>query len=154
MTSQQALDLIAQLDGSRAAMLQALDGTTAELEIYESWNLKHFLAHIAGWDEASVTSLKAHMEGGEYKIPAFRGVDEFNKFSVVTRIELSYEQIYREWELVRDELKAVLRAMPPEKFEVDILFPWGIRDSIQALIQVIVEHEAEHAVDLERAKSV
>ena len=107
-------ELIAMLAHSRQEMLAALNGLAQETEIYESWGLKHLLAHIAGWEEACVTSVHAYVQGGGYEIPSYRGIDAYNVLSVDTRAELSYAQVYAEWEMVRQELIAALEAVPAE----------------------------------------
>lgn len=110
--------------------------------------MKHLLAHLAGWEEATITSLRAHQQGEGYQIPAYRGINAYNEHSVETRQDLDFAQVRQEWELVREELKAVLEAMPPEKFEEPLLWPWGRRGSISQLVGVMIEHEHEHLEDL------
>ena len=142
--------LIAMLAHSRQEMLAALDGLAQETEIYESWGLKHLLAHIAGWEEACVTSVRAYVEGGGYEIPSYRGIDAYNVLSVDTRTGLSYAQVYAEWELVRRELIAALEAVPAGLIAGEMVLPWAETGTLEDLVDTMADHELEHAEDVRK----
>lgn len=38
-------------------------------EIYRDWRLKEFLAHMSGWDDAVIESLRAHADGTAFATP-------------------------------------------------------------------------------------
>ncbi len=144
---------IAQLDEARRATLDAIAGIAPETIIYPGWTLKDFLAHQAGWQEAGITSLRAYVRGEEWQIPTFRGLNEYNLSSVETRKELRYEQVYTEWQMVHEALKAALREIPPEKLDGEMLLPWARRGPIRAVVEVLVEHEYEHLPDLQKVQA-
>src|SRR5688572_17626784 len=85
--------LIQKLDAARERLLKALAQLTQDEEIYPRWKLKHFLAHVTGWDEAITASLSAYVQGQSEAMAAYRGIDEYNARSVETRIDLSLPQI-------------------------------------------------------------
>jgi uncharacterized protein (TIGR03083 family) len=118
------------------------------MEIYPGWTIRHVLAHITGWDEVTTVSLRAHAGGDEPGAPVTEGIDVYNAQAVATREALSYEQIVKEWELARDELKSVIREMPPSKLDEALLFPWGPTGSIAQLVAIFVEHEEDHAREI------
>lgn len=142
--------LIQDLDEARQEMTALLAQIDTDQELYPGWTIKHVLAHIAGWDEASIDSLKAHAAGTESSVPAYRGIDDYNAKSVETREVLSYDRVYREYEQVRGELKDVLRTMPEEKFDQDLLLPWSERGSVKYVIDVLVHHEKEHVEEIQK----
>ncbi len=144
----QAEALIKLLKESRAASRAALDGLDQNTEVFPGWYVKHFLAHVAGWDEATVVSLRAHGQGDVYEIPVFRGIDDYNTQSVVTRHDLNHDQVYAEWEMVRRDLLTVLAALPAEKFEETFLLPWGHKGTVEQLVRIMADHELEHCHDL------
>ena len=141
--------LIKELDEARETMRAVVAQIDPRREIYPGWTLKHVLAHIAGWDDATSASLQAHMGGEEPGTPATLGIDHYNAESVATREPLSYEQIVREWELARQQVKDLLRQMPEEKFDELLLSAWGRTGTIAQLIDVFVRHEIEHAEEIE-----
>ena len=142
-------DLIRQLDEARTRLLAALANLDTQTEIYPPWKLKELLAHLSGWDEATIASLQTHIGGGEPLTPAARGIDFYNAESVATREALTYEQVAQELEVTRERLKTILLAMPPDKFEQPLVFAWGPRGPVTKLVAIFVHHEGAHAKEIE-----
>jgi hypothetical protein len=145
--------LIQQLDEAREKMRAVLADIDTQMEIYPTWTIKHVLAHITGWDEATTSSLRAHAGGEEPAVPAVRGIDFYNAQSVATREALSYEQIVKEWELARRELKAAINKMPDEIFNEPLLLPWGQTGTIAQVVAIFANHEEEHAREIQELES-
>jgi hypothetical protein len=142
--------LIQQLAQAREKMRAVLADVDTQMEIYPRWTIKHVLAHIAGWDDACIASLRAHVAGDEPGAPAARGIDFYNAQSVETREPLSYDQVVKEWELARGQLETIIHEMPPEKFKERLLFPWGPTGTIARLVAIFAEHEEEHAEEIRK----
>ncbi|MFN2225564.1 MAG: DinB family protein [Anaerolineae bacterium] len=140
--------LLSDLDDARQDLCTAIEGLDPEQEIYEGWTLKHLLAHLAGWDDAVLAALRAHLGAEEAGTPAAEGINAYNAQSVSTRQYLSYEQVRRECDLARDQVKEALRELPPAKLEAPLLFPWGPTGTVAQLIAVFVHHEHEHAAEI------
>jgi hypothetical protein len=140
--------LIHDLRAARQEMRAAASQIDRDREIYPGWTIKHVLAHIAGWDDAIIASLRAHAGGEEPGTPATEGINFYNAQSVATRQELDYEHIAREWEVSRNELEEVLREMPAARFEETLLFPWGETGTIAYLVHIFEHHEREHAQEI------
>lgn len=153
MTTNAAESLIAKLDAARAQMQMAIEDFDPEREIYPAWTLRHLLSHIVGWEEAAAISLEAHRDDVNPTLRAFRGIDPYNAESVDTRAELSFEQVRREWLSERARVISRLRELPTEKFEQEMLMPWGQTARPEALIAVLYNHEQEHAADIVKIKS-
>jgi uncharacterized protein (TIGR03083 family) len=145
--------LIRQLDEAREAMRAVLADIDPTLEVYPTWTIKHVLAHITGWDDACISSLRAHAGGNEPPTPAVEGINAYNAQSVATRQALDYRQVVKEWEAARAQLKTVLNEMPPDKFQEPLLFPWGPRGKIARLIAIFAGHEKEHAQEIQELKA-
>lgn len=141
-------DLLRELDKSRGEMLVVLGLADASREIYPGWTIRQVLAHLTGWDEAVTASLQAFLEGSTAAIASYRGINEYNARSVETRVDLSYEQTRREWEVARVELRAALEAIPDSQLDTEMTYPWGARGSLRDLIGVIYSHEEEHAEEI------
>jgi hypothetical protein len=145
--------LIQQLDKARQEMRTVLVDIDTQMEIYPSWTIKHVLAHITGWDDVTIAALRAHAVGEEPATPAVRGIDFYNAQTVAEREALSYDHIVKEWELAREQLKAVLEEMPAEKFEETLVFPWGPRGTIAQIVAIFADHEEEHAEEIRQRKA-
>lgn len=62
--------LVARLEAARRQLCAALEDINIHAEVYPGWQVKHLLAHIAGWDEACTSSLRTHAGGREPATPA------------------------------------------------------------------------------------
>lgn len=145
--------LIEMLDKSRALMRELVNETTEKTPVYPPWTMKHLLAHIAGWDDASAASLRALVEGREPATPAIRGIDHYNAESVATREHLPYDRIVHEWELAREQFKAAIRAVPAGKLNAPLLLPWSRTGSAAGLVHIMIEHEEEHAAEIRQMRA-
>jgi hypothetical protein len=117
-------------------------------EIYPGWTLKEMLAHMTGWDDASIASLRAHVLGNDPGTPADRGIDEYNASTVTTRETLDYDHIRKEWQQTRETLMSIIQNMPEEKFQQALILPWGEKGTVKYLVDIFVHHEHTHARDI------
>jgi uncharacterized protein (TIGR03083 family) len=139
--------LIQRLDEARAVLQELLQDIPPETEIYPGWTLRHFYAHLTGWDDAVTESLRAHAIGQTPATPAVKGIDAYNAESVSTRETLDYQHVVQEWQLAREQLKAALRELPIEKLDEPLLYAWGPTGSVEKMIEVFVWHEGEEHAD-------
>ncbi len=140
--------MIQQLDQARQTMRALLAELDTQMEFYPGWTAKHLPAHIAGWDDAATSSLRAHAGGQEPATPAVQGIDAYNAESVATREALSYKHIVQEWELAREQLKAAIIEMPEDILEKPLLLPWGGRGTVAQIVAIFARHEKEHAEEI------
>jgi hypothetical protein len=147
------ISLLQQLDLAREQMIGALKDTDLAIEVYPSWTIKHVLAHIIGWDEASTVSIRAHIRGDDAGAPAARGIDSYNEVSVATRVILSYGQMVKEWEQARKHFKAAILDIPPEKVHDPMLYPWGDTGTAANLVRIFIHHEYQHATEIQKLKA-
>ena len=90
-------ELIQRLAAARAVLHDLLAQIPPETEIYPGWTLRHFYAHLTGWDDVVTAALRAHAVGHTPATPAVKGVDAYNAESVATRSTLDYDHIVRAW---------------------------------------------------------
>lgn len=150
MASREKQFLIARWENRREALkaLVAQAEAHQEKEIYRGWKLKEFLAHMSGWDDAVIASLRAHAVGGAFGTPAARGVNAYNAQTVSTREALDYDHIRREWDRTHELMLDALRDLPDEKLHQPLTFAWGEIGTVAYLVEIFVEHEEEHAAHL------
>jgi uncharacterized damage-inducible protein DinB len=116
--------------------------------IYPGWTLKDLLAHISGWDDAIIISLRAHISKKIKHFPSIQNLDEYNKFSVTYRKSLDYEQVLKEWRLTRLELITLIEQLTEEEFSTPVSIPWGEKEHITSLIDLFHDHEEHHMKDI------
>ncbi len=141
-------ELMQEFDRAREELRSLLPGIDAQRRLYPSWTIKEFLAHLTGWDDATIVTLQALKAGEATPLLASRGIDAYNAQTVAERAGLDYGQIVREWELVHDQVKAFLTEMEAERLEQEIISSWGKPMTVAQLMWVMIDHELEHAADL------
>ncbi len=141
--------LLAQLIHSRQVMNSTLILLEPKKEIYSEWTLKELISHIAGWDDACITSIHAHLVGQEASTPAERGINDYNAQSVLERQELSLDRIQREYEQARQEFIRLVRTMPEDKLNEPFILPWAEKGTVKDLVDIFAEHEEEHAREIQ-----
>jgi hypothetical protein len=125
VTSQKS-GVVEEFDKARGPMRKLLAEVNQDLEIYPDWKIKDLLAHLVGWDDATILALKAHNQGKYPHGPAVRGIDVFNFETVAEHTDLKFAQIVQEWELIREQLISLLIDMPEETLKESIISAWGI----------------------------
>jgi hypothetical protein len=139
-------DLLQLMDISRQEIEEMFALTSQEREIYPGWTKKEILAHLTGWEDGSLQSVKAMLAGAPPAVPAaIRGPDYYNEQSVLERAELGYEKIVGEWRLARREFCNLVRTMTPEQFATQLVFPWGMEGTVTDAMFGLLGHEQEHA---------
>lgn len=141
-------ELMQEFHRVRDDLRSLLPGVDVHQRIYPSWTLKELLAHLTGWDDATIAALQALKARQATPLLASRGIDAYNAQTVAERTGLTHEQIVREWELVHDQVKAMLEEMEPETLDQEIVSPWGKPMTVAQLLWVMIDHEQEHAADL------
>lgn len=140
--------LIDDLDKGRQKMLEVVAIAEEDQKIYPPWKIKEVIAHITGWDDAVLATLKSHSAGEVPAVPASRGIDLYNAGTVTERETLSYDLILKEWKTTRELVKTAIREMPEEKLLEPMVFPWGPKGRVDQLVAVFAEHEEEHAKEI------
>lgn len=142
--------LISRLDEARVGLESVLPRVDRNAPIYPSWTLKQMLDHIAGWDDAVIASLRAHLDGQTPGTPAERGINYYNAQTVSTRESLDFDHTYREFQASRAMLKWIIRNMPDDKLAEPLILPWGRKGTVSEVIEIFAHHEQEHTADILR----
>ncbi len=142
--------LIQRLDEARAGLESVLPRVDPAKQIYPNWTLKQMLDHIAGWDDAVIASLRAHVDGKVPGTPADRGIDYYNDQTVTTRESLDFTHTLSEFKTSRLLLKQIINAMPDNKLAEPLIVPWGSKGTVSEIIEIFAEHEEIHTADILR----
>jgi hypothetical protein len=148
MTDSERAFLLHRLDETRETIEQILPTIDPEKEIYPGWTIKDMLAHMTGWDDATIDSLKAHVVDRPPSVPAIRSLDEYNSGTVTSRHDLNYDQVVKEWRLTRQVLRTLIEQMPLDKFFEPVVVPWGEKNTVTFLVEMFRGHEEEHVRDI------
>lgn len=148
MTSADRNFLLNRLDETRSKIEELLPKIDTKKEIYPGWTIKDLLAHMTGWDDATIDSLRAHVIGRLPSVPAIRSMDEYNDLTVSSLKDLDYDQTLKEWRLTRQVLRTIIEQMSEDKFFEPLVVPWGEKATVTFLVDMFRNHEEEHAHDI------
>ena len=140
--------LLNRLDETRSKIEAFLPKVDPDKEIYPGWTIKDLLAHMTGWDDATIDSLRAHVIDRPLSVPAILSLDEYNNSTVSSRKDLDYDHVLKEWRLTRQELSTIIEKMPEDKFFDTLVVTWGEKATLSSLVDMFRDHEAEHAQDV------
>jgi hypothetical protein len=138
------------LNSSRQETEAVLKGVDPFRVVYPAagWRVKDIIAHLTVWEVEVVTSLRAYREGRRYIIFNFPGDDVFNQRAYEKSKDYAVEQIYGDWAAVRAAFLSLLRSLPPDKVDGEMMAPWGKMTTVDRLVQDMVDHEVEHRNDI------
>jgi hypothetical protein len=148
MSERERIFLLHRLDETRETIEKILPTIDLTHQIYPDWTMKDMLAHMTGWDDATIDSLRAHVIGRSPSVDAIRSLDEYNALTVSSRKDLNYEHVLREWRLTRQVLRTIIEQMPDDKFLEPLVVPWGEKATVTFLVDMFREHEEEHTRDI------
>jgi hypothetical protein len=140
--------LLHHLKDSHQKIEELLPKIDPKKEIYPGWTIRQILAHISGWDDASIDALRAHELGRSSSIPAIHSLDKYNELSVSSRKDLTFDQILKEWRVTRQILLEIIEQLPEAKFFEPFAIPWGRQTTVTKLADIFSIHEKEHAQDI------
>jgi len=143
-------DLIKSIDSVRSELKVMLESIDPELEICPGWKIKEVVGHITAWEIVIDKALKAFQAGDPPYFLREQDFDLFNKGEVEKRSGWTLAEVIREWEEVRKELKRTITKLNEDDLQMEIVLPWGSERTVRELIEIIAEHEGEHAENVKR----
>lgn len=143
-------DLINSIDSVRNEMKVMVENVDPEVDICPGWTIKEVIGHISAWEIVIHKALKAFRAGDPPYFLREQDFDLFNKFEVEKRSMRTLAEVIHEWKEVREELKKTITKLNENDLPTEMVLPWGSERTVQELIEIIAEHEQEHAENVER----
>jgi hypothetical protein len=150
MSTQERKNLLQLMDDTRAKIEGLLPQIDPHKEIYPGWTIRELLAHVSGWDDTSIETLRAHLNRRPLSIADIHDFDEHNAKSISSRLGLGEEQILREWRSTRQDLRTMIEDYPEEKFRIPVAVPWGGKSTVTDLMEMFCDHEDSHTRDIQK----
>ena len=137
--------LIEQLDQSHEMLWDAVRQVDPNLVVEGQWRLRDVLIHMTAWDAVSVDALNRFIHGRLLTEDDVHDIESFNKRTVGESKKLNHDQVIEKWEQTRRDLNETFMKVPKEKFNRELLFPWGDWGTAAEMIHALAVHETEHA---------
>jgi hypothetical protein len=141
--------LLHRMDETRSKIEEILPLVNIQAEIYPGWTIRDLLAHMTGWDDATIDSLRSHVVERPPSVPAIRSLDEYNALTVSSRKDLDFDRVIKEWRLTRQVLRTIIEQLPEDKFYNPVTVPWGEKATVTYLVEMFRDHEEEHIKDIQ-----
>jgi hypothetical protein len=142
--------LIQHMDETRAKIEGLLPQIDPHKEIYPWWTIREVLAHVAGWDDATIDALRAHLEGRPLTQSEIHDFDEYNAQSISSRTALKNDQVLKEWRSTREALRTMIEEFPEDSFNTPVTVPWGGKSTLMDLMEMFCDHEDSHTRDVQK----
>ena len=142
--------LVKLLASERFKTMKALRDVDDFTLIYSEgeWRIKDILGHIATWEREVLATLQAFNAGDSYALPDDLSIEAYNQRHFEQRKGYFPAQIRVDWGMVRRDLQFAINQIPPERMNELIDFPWREKGTITQMIEVLIEHEAEHLAEI------
>jgi hypothetical protein len=152
-TETEKASLIDELDSARRRTLAILRDADEHHIVHAAtgWRVKDVVAHILIWEEEALAALRARQKGETYTIAGFDSFDSYNERAFERHRDTPFEQIKTGLHDVREEMKAILLALPPERFAGSMRYPWPWMGSLSDLMAIMAAHERSHADEIRQA---
>lgn len=147
---QEKEQLIAELARSRKAMIEALRGVDDYAVVYQEneWRVKDVVGHLAAWEREALAAIQAYSEQDSYTLGEGYVLEEYNQQAYQRRKGFDPAQCRMDWGMVRRELQFAVQAIDPSLFFEEMLYPWGKRGTLSALVRHMIQHEEAHVRDI------
>ncbi len=123
-------------------ILSGLDPERVVHDDERAWRVRDILGHLAVWNDEAARSLEAYARDEQYTCIA--GREEYygyNGPAADERKPWTLDEVWAEYEASHDRLKAVIEAIPAEKWDGQMVFPWSERGTLEQLIKRMMKHE-------------
>jgi hypothetical protein len=142
-------EALTRLAESRQTFLQAVESLSevqiTQIPVEGIWTIKDLLAHLATWEMTCVVPLRAFAAGGEFIPEAIPDHQVWNEAQARGWQTKSLAEILAEYQSIREEIVALITALPVARWEVKLPAPWGGEANVGELCSGLIWHESiEH----------
>jgi len=147
--------LFEALQRSRERLLRAIEGLEPDLLTQPGavgiWSVKDVLAHLAMWEAETVTLLYQMRQGIKPSTLHFKSfdTDRQNALWHEKSKDRPWERVWADFQGVRVQTLRRLEAFTEPELSAPTRFPWLRKGLADFVYEWVVQHEEEHAADLE-----
>jgi uncharacterized damage-inducible protein DinB len=105
-----------------------------------SWSVKDVLSHIVGWEVEVVKQFKAFLVNPD--VDDTYDIDSFNKNSVSSRKNKTWNEIIEELKLAQEELSAFISTLSRKDIDTE--------DRFSEWVEVLIDHYKHHTMQLKQ----
>lgn len=146
-------EIIDYIKFGRSTLLGTIEGLSlrelTQAPVCENWTVKDILAHIIGWDRRALTILPLIVQDQADLIPGVE-VQEHNRQSVAQWHDHSFAEVLLEFQTTRQQIIDFIAQLDYQQIDLRHERNGRIITIRSYVIQIMVDHELQHAVELEQ----
>jgi hypothetical protein len=145
--------IISYLEFGRSKLLKSIEGLSrrelTQIPIYADWTIKDVLAHVIGWDQWVIENLPLILQNRADEITEI-DVKAHNRRSIEAWRDKSFAEVLATLKSTHQQILNIISAI--DHVEIDLRRERkGRTITIRSyVIEVMVEHERQHAVEIEQ----
>ena len=148
-------ELIAGLDNGRAAARAYVETLPADLPVHpdSDWTARDLIIHLTALEADMITAMQRASAGEAFSVD-LRGqptVPDLYELRRRDRADQSWDDLLREWERVRDQLRGVILAFPVELMQRPFSTPFFVDYDLLGAVGACSAHERHHLAEMRAA---
>jgi len=148
-------ELIAALDQSRATARALIETLPPNLPVHEGsdWTARDIIIHLTALEADMIIAMQSAIEGGAFSVE-LRGQEDAPALYELRRrdrAEQSWDDLLREWERARDQLRGQVLAFPAGKMQMTFSTPFFVDYDLTGAVGACGAHERLHLAEMRAA---
>lgn len=140
--------LIAALDDGRAAARAFVEKLPPDLPVHadSDWTARDLIIHLTALETDMVAAMRTASEGAAFAVD-LRGQQDASALYELRRRDYakhSWDDLLREWARVRDQLRGMILAFPPDRMAAPFSTPFFVDYDLLGAVGACGAHEREH----------
>ena len=148
-------ELIAALDDERAAARAYVETAPPDLPVHDSsdWTVRDLIIHLTALESDMITAMQSARDGAAFSVDLRGQVDAPALYELRRRDQahLSWDDLLREWQRTRDQLRAVVLAFPVERIGKPFSNPFFVEYDLIGAVRACGAHEGQHLAEMRAA---
>lgn len=146
-------ETIAYINFGRSTLMDAIEGLShrelTQIPIYDHWTIKDILAHLIGWDQRVVKILPLIVQDQASLIPGVE-VEEQNQQAVAQWRDRSLAEVLMALQATHRQIVDLIGQLDYPQIDMRHERNGRIITIRSYVIQIMVDHELQHAVEIEQ----
>ncbi len=148
-------ELIAALDNGRAAARAFVETLPPDLPVHNNsdWTARDLIIHLTALEADMISAMQSATAGGSFSVDLREQADPPALYELRRRDQArhSWEELLRQWERTRDELRGAVLAFPVERIKTPFSNPFFVDYDLTGAVRACGAHEDQHLAEMRAA---
>lgn len=148
-------ELIAALDNGRAAARAFVETLPPDLPVHNNsdWTARDLIIHLTALEADMISAMQSATAGRSFSVDLREQADPPALYELRRRDQArhSWEELLRQWERTRDELRGAVLAFPVERIKTPFSNPFFVEYDLTGAVRACGAHEGQHLAEMRAA---